>query len=144
MFVRNNIVCPNCGKTTLRDLQIGADSFDGFILLVAECYECLGLTSALLDLSAAISLILKVTQSLPRNDRRRRCWNWRTSYCWWKHQQRAAILSLYDDVFETGVVDWKVAELPILKSLSEIIVRASGDTTRDISDDVRSSLRRYL
>ncbi len=141
MFVRNNIACPFCGKAAPVDLTVdNTDSFEDFILLRAECYECMSFSQGLISYEAAICLSLAATKLLPSRDRRKRCFRWKASYCWWKHKQRATIWTFVFELLEAGAIDWKVGELPALKELCSLLLRTSVNTIQDISSDYRRAL----
>jgi hypothetical protein len=127
MFVRNNITCPNCGKVAPRDVFLDdSDTFDDFMLLKTECFECMGMSEALISYQDAMSFSLATTESLSYGDSRRRCHRWKrvlrlTS------RRKAAIYSCLSDILGRGDIDWKFAEHWLLSSLNAMIIQSSGN-----------------
>jgi hypothetical protein len=98
------------------------------MLLAVECLQCSAVWTHPVEYHTLISVLLAVTESLPRSDRRRRAWRWATSYrC--EEQQKRAIRGLFDEVFQSNLIDWKVAKHAASLSLFAIVVAGLGGTS---------------
>jgi hypothetical protein len=130
MFVRNNIPCPFCGKTAPFDVYMDlSDSFDNYILLVAECYECMGRREGLISYAGARGLTLAVSKTLPSRDPRSfpRRYDWRSVE--FSRRRRLSVWHALDLLLEPGYVCWKVAAQESLLTLLRLMLSSAGDTT---------------
>jgi len=129
MFVRNNIACPNCGKSRTFDVYPDpiSEGYDSRrMALRAECFHCLAFSRTLIRKDVLAFVVLEATESLPYSDPLSRGKRWKTPIAFERRQLRA-IHSLVLDVFMPGEVRWELADHKGVSQLSAAILCASGD-----------------
>nr|QDH91337.1 MAG: hypothetical protein H1Rhizo271040_000002 [Leviviridae sp.] len=138
MFVRNNMKCPNCGRSAATDLYLSpnfAASTVG-VVLRAECFECLGFVELSVNPEIVRRWLRGLASSFPPNDIRRlpMVWSDRPGF---SPRRWLSFYRVLSEVFCPGEVNLKSLEHPIL---SHIVVMIRSSVRADYSSDIASRM----
>jgi hypothetical protein len=128
MFVRNNMICPHCGRSRTFDLSVNwTDAFDDALLIRAECFDCLAIFERPVSFATLRCAFWDVSQRLPRKDVRASARRVRPfgSSSW---RDRVWVIRNADTFLGPNIVDWKSAVHPTLQILCESVVGSTGST----------------
>jgi hypothetical protein len=126
MFVRDNTnVCPSCGKTRTCDIYVGWYLPVG-VRMVAECFHCMSLRTAVLSYDVMRALVLEAAKQLPRDDER-------AKFRRWSPRRSGAVKhSSVSSMFIQGEVQEKLLEHRSFLRLADAILRPSEHTLQSL------------
>lgn len=143
MFVRNNIPCPNCGKTRYHDVFVDSEPMgDRYLVLRAECSECMAFTTRSVPVDHLGIALLEASKTFPsgkygfvRNVRR-----WLPGrfqligiFSSGSKLNKEIVVRACDGTSESygllsqNVIDPNLAEHPVLRRILSYVLDTSGD-----------------
>jgi hypothetical protein len=124
MLVRNNTVCPHCGKMSATDFYVqtnGLDSSLDFWTVKVECYDCLSIEDYFVHVSVLRGWIRLLAQAGDPIERWSPNWTGDLSL-----QQRESLARSFERVLPRGGVDSRSSDFPSLHRIIRYLRASHG------------------
>lgn len=124
MLVRDNTVCPHCGKLSATDFYVRTDSScltSTFWTVVIECYDCLAIEEYHVHQSVLRGWMRLLVNTGDPVERWSPNWSEILSY-----QQKDSLIRSFDRVLPRGGVDERSSDFPALWRIIRYLRRSVG------------------
>jgi len=124
MLVRNNTVCPHCGKLSATDVYVrsleSSCSVDYWVVAI-ECYDCLAIEEYWVHVSVLRGWIRLLANPGDPVNKWSPCWSALLS-----DQQKKSLFRSFERILPRGAVDHRSADFPELWRIIRYLRRNGG------------------